>query len=209
MKKKWVPVAILAGIEIALFAFLYCKGFRITYAPDLENSWTAVSAFAAWGGVIMSFVAIMVAIQIPKKIADRQDKIALFEKKFEIYDFLLWCCAVAKFTKQTGENGDILQDLYFAFSKNAEIYQRLDRSEAMLYIIKNCTKLKNADFFFSKDISAYIIDVSEKIYNLSLSDASSDDPGEYNKKKQAFIEAAENFEKNEVLRKMEEEIKII
>lgn len=63
-------------------------GWRITYAPTLENSWDAVSAVASWVGVIASFVAIMIAIWIPKKIAKQQDKIALFEKRMECYSTL-------------------------------------------------------------------------------------------------------------------------
>lgn len=103
-KIKWKPlfVAILVVIGISLIVFLYCKGFRITYAPDLETSWDAVSAFAAWGGVIMSFGAVMVAgivawrqneisreqTKISRKqadIADKQNRIALFEKRMECY----------------------------------------------------------------------------------------------------------------------------
>lgn len=71
---------------------LYCFGFRITYAPELETSWEAVSAVAAWVGVLVSiigvvasFLAIWYAIKIPKTIAERQDKIALFEKRYECY----------------------------------------------------------------------------------------------------------------------------
>lgn len=84
IKGRWFPLTIVIVGEAVLLVFLYCNSFRITYAPDLENSWDAVSAFATWFGVAMSFVAIMVAIRIPKEIANRQDKIALFEKRMEI-----------------------------------------------------------------------------------------------------------------------------
>lgn len=96
IKGRWFPLSVVTVIGMALFVFLYCKGFRITYTPDLENSWDAISGFAAWAGVFMSFVAIMVAIQIPKKIADRQDKIALFEKRMECYSTVQNICAFAR-----------------------------------------------------------------------------------------------------------------
>lgn len=48
--------------------------------------------FIDWLTVAMSFVSIVVsgitiwfAVQVPRKIADRQDKIALFEKRFKCY----------------------------------------------------------------------------------------------------------------------------
>ena len=85
----------MGALSIVLFVgFLYHKGFRITYAPDLENSWEAISACAAWAGVVASFIAIWYAIQVPKKIADRQDKIALFEKRYERFQLYEKCYAL-------------------------------------------------------------------------------------------------------------------
>lgn len=94
IKGKWFPIAILSIIVVALLIFLYCIGFRITYNPALENSWDAVSAFAAWAGVIASFISILIAIRVPQKIADRQDKIAIFEKRMECYT-TIQCLLVA------------------------------------------------------------------------------------------------------------------
>lgn len=70
---------------VFVIVVLYCLGFRITYAPELENSWNAVSAVAACVGVLASFIAIWFAIQVPKKIAEQQNKIALLEKRVQLY----------------------------------------------------------------------------------------------------------------------------
>jgi len=108
---RWFPLMIVAVVEAALFVFLYCNNFRITYAPDLETSWDAVSAFANWFGVAMSFVAIMVAIRIPKEIANRQDKIALFEKRMECYSTLQ---NIFAFARQISDSKRII-DIQTAF----------------------------------------------------------------------------------------------
>lgn len=79
----WVLIA--AFIVVLIVMLLYFIGFRITYSPELETSWDAISACAAWAGAVMSFFAVMVAVWIPKKIADRQDKIALFEIRYKLY----------------------------------------------------------------------------------------------------------------------------
>ena len=78
-------------------------GWRITCAPELENDWDAISGVAAWVGVLISavgvvssFVAIWYAIQVPKKIADRQDKIALFEKRYECFQLFELCFVLYK-----------------------------------------------------------------------------------------------------------------
>lgn len=88
VKGRWFPL-IITLIVLAVFVLVMALfGWRITYAPELETSWDAVSGCAAWAGVFASFVAIWFAIYVPKKIADRQDKIALFEKRYECYTII-------------------------------------------------------------------------------------------------------------------------
>lgn len=96
VKKKWlsiiiVTVAIALFIALAIFS-LWC----INYAPEFDSSWDAISSVSDWigvltsaAGVLASFVAIWYAIQIPKEIAEQQNKIALFEKRYEAYASIL------------------------------------------------------------------------------------------------------------------------
>lgn len=76
----WIIVSLCVIIII-----LYFCGFRITYAPNLENNWDSISACAGWFGAVASAVAIFVAINIPKKIAEQQNKISLFEKRYSVF----------------------------------------------------------------------------------------------------------------------------
>lgn len=96
VKGRWFPLiaAAIAAVIVALVMALF--GWKITYAPDLENSWDAISAVAAWAGIIMSFVAIMTAIWTPIRIANRQDKISLFEKRMRCYSTIQNICAFAR-----------------------------------------------------------------------------------------------------------------
>lgn len=89
---RWFPLiaaisilASTAGVVLIMIFF----GWRFTYAPELETSWDAVSAVAAWAGVITSFIAIWFAIRVPKKIANRQDRISLFEKRYQVYNLFM------------------------------------------------------------------------------------------------------------------------
>lgn len=113
IKEKWfapVAVVLVAVVVILIMAML---GFRITYAPELENDWEAISAVASWVGVIASVFAILCAIQVPKTLADRQDKIALFEKRYNAYSSFLtvqnFSNAVSKETYN--KNGSIMNTL--------------------------------------------------------------------------------------------------
>lgn len=47
--------------------------------------------FIDWLAVILSGLAIWFAIRVPKKIADRQDKIALFDKRYDCFQFFQCC----------------------------------------------------------------------------------------------------------------------
>ena len=94
IKSRWFPLVAVSVVMLVVVVAGFLFGFRITYAPELENSWEAISAVAAWVGIIVSvasavasFMAVWYAIQVPKKIVDRQDKIALFEKRYESFYF--------------------------------------------------------------------------------------------------------------------------
>lgn len=89
VKGRWFPLTVAIGIAMVVASVMALFGWRITYAPALENSWDAVSAVATWAGVFASVFAIIFAIRVPKEIADRQDRIALFEKRYGAYSSLL------------------------------------------------------------------------------------------------------------------------
>lgn len=96
IKGRWFPLTVAAVLGVAVALVMGLCGWRITYAPELENGWDAISAVAAWvgvivstGSVIASFSAVWFAIQVPQKIADEQDRISLFEKRHEAYSSIL------------------------------------------------------------------------------------------------------------------------
>ena len=224
IKSKLFPVAILVVIVFSLFVFLYCKGFRITYAPDLENSWDAISACATWAGVIMSSVAIIVAgivawrqNEISRKqtdIADKQNKIALFEKRLEIYNLLLCCKSSALFLKELDETEDFLRQLFITFLDNPKKFHVVNRMEETLYLLNCCSKLQSARLLFSEEVGQYITKVWISLLYLVCADAEIilpkeyDVPKDYSENKQNYIKAVTDLDEKNVLRKIKEEIKI-
>ena len=89
---------------VALIISLYHYGFRITYNPTLINDWDAISACASWFGALASAVAIFVAIRIPKDVAEQQNRIALFDKRYIVHD------ALAFFPLSSSSKGKILPE---------------------------------------------------------------------------------------------------
>lgn len=153
-KKYMIP---LAGIILTgLVLFLYFKGFRITYAPELENSWGAISAFASWAGVVASAAAILVAIRIPSVIADRQNKIALFEKRFEVYDVVRKSIGFARMIENSVTHEEI--QIYFITSFGHEMMrdnyrETLDR-DSIHHLHQAVQTMIKGEFLFDEEVKA-------------------------------------------------------
>lgn len=53
--KGFLCFVVVLCLGLVFLLLMYQMGFRITYAPDLENSWNAISATASWVSAIASF----------------------------------------------------------------------------------------------------------------------------------------------------------
>lgn len=207
IKGRWFPLAVAGVCVLAFVLILFCLGFRITYAPKLENSWEAVSAVASWVqviisilGVIASFVAIWFAIQVPKKIADRQDKIVLFEKRWEVYNIFLCCQTFSQSISNEDEKNSewdikrVRMLFIVAFSSYPVIE---DTSEKALFV--ECTKYSirakktfdTASFLFSCDVSKYTRPVSSALFALLYKSENSEQIKRYCKQYQTDVQNME------------------
>ena len=79
MKRIFKSVAIWIVVGEALMAFvLWCMGFRITYAPEIDNNWDAISAVAEWAGVIIGAIIVPFAVvRLQHKWDSNKEEIAL------------------------------------------------------------------------------------------------------------------------------------
>lgn len=98
IKKRWfvfILGIIVAVVGLLLFGLiLYYIGYRIVYPEQFETSWDAVSGFAAWAGILVSIasaVASFMAVWYAIRVADQQNRIALFEKRYECFQFFEEC----------------------------------------------------------------------------------------------------------------------
>ena len=72
IKGRWFPVMVVAIIVFIMGMF----GWRFTFAPELENSWDAISAVATWVGAIGTTAAVFSAIYIAyRSVSKRIDKV--------------------------------------------------------------------------------------------------------------------------------------
>lgn len=74
-------ILILFCIAMSVVIFKACTGWRIVYAPELEPDWNSVSAVASLIGAVRTVAAVWFAV----RVADKQNQIALFEKRCTAY----------------------------------------------------------------------------------------------------------------------------
>lgn len=158
-------------IIILLVLGFVLSGFKITYNPLLDNSWEAISACASWVSVVVSGLALWYAIQIPKKIAEGQNRIALYDKRYSLLIELEHCFSYAYLLENLNDTGESCS-FFFEIAFVEENYDEKDliniNSRALFY--KAFNTLKQAEFLFDKNISKEIIDLSGKLSLLLESD---------------------------------------
>lgn len=169
--------------------------------------------------VCFSLLAVVVAgiiawrqNEISKKqtfIAENQNKIALFEKRFEIYEILSACRSSAHIIKMLGESEDALKCLFIAFAGDPKEYQELTHREVELYLTNISEKLLRAAYFFPEEITPHIINMSARLVIFSGANIKADGPKKYRRKKQDYFEAVEALEENKVFERSRKEMKII
>ena len=67
--------------------------------------------------VVVSGVAIWFAISVPKKIAENQNRISLFEKRFEFYDQLCLCISFSRMIKNIQTHEEIVKFFIATFGR--------------------------------------------------------------------------------------------
>lgn len=214
IKGRWFPLTVAAVIGGAVALVMALYGWRITYAPELDNSWDAISAVAAWSGAAASFIAIWFAIRVPKKIAEQQNRIALFEKRHECYTAIQNLLALKNQIEELQTIKEIQAALKFYFGDSEKFC--IDEPVSILAIKLNRQKpiIIAGSFLFSH----YDDELLQKIINtgIDLAVAVSTKPNvevrvplpeKALKLKQQYCALCSNFEQN-YLDKIESELNL-
>lgn len=153
-KKKIKFLSVLVIALFTLLAVFYFAGFRITYNPDLITDWDAVSGCAAWAGILtsslLSIAAIIYAIRVPKEIADRQDKIALFEKRIDCYNAIQSLIACANQLSSVTTNKAVQTAFRLWLDSQNNITEDIPFSDFVGQLNQMKPVLVSGDFLFEK-----------------------------------------------------------
>jgi hypothetical protein len=96
-----------------LYRLYYTIGFRITYGPELEASWDAISAMGQWAGVLVGFLIPIAAVYLQAQIDKNKREIG--ESNSELYNEFIefkseYADKLKALSKLVDENGDIIID---------------------------------------------------------------------------------------------------
>lgn len=206
--KGFLCFVVVLCLGLVFLLLMYQMGFRITYAPDLENSWNAISATASWVSAIASFLAVWSAIQVPKQIAERQIKVDLFEKRYRVYRTLMSFDFFSALVSISKEPGDIEVFFYQSFcniSEEPKMYQYKLFAAKYVQVTDNLAESK---FLFSEDIWKGVCKIIESMQKLVQTGEKGMSKEEFDKAKQDYLDAMKSCELKLILNKMEEELNL-
>ena len=218
--KRCILLAVLVflGLLVIATATIFVMiffGWRFTYQPELDNKWDAISAVATWAGVVVavasttaSFLAVWFAIRVPKKIAEQQNKITLFEKRYEIFEIYNSCKVFADMLRWA-INRENVQLFFMNVFCNISLD---DKNIDTLYLKKESAilfeKLRMSQFLFDASVSSYIKDIATCFYQLITSSLYEAEYGKVSEKIQAFIVLMDTKQYQAVLDEMGNDLKL-
>lgn len=186
IKGRWFPLTVAAVFGLIVGSILFSCGFRITYDRELESSWAAISAVAAWAGAVGTVAAVFSAIYV----AYRQNIISLFEKRYKVYtivrNYIIFAVKLEKISRREEayplflaafDKENILNKLHstpLQYLTSDSLYENMATQKYQEVLIT----LDEARFLFGKDpdIIKYTQGISESLLLLLAPSSVSNNP---------------------------------
>ena len=160
---RWFPLVVALLIIGAGIIFAFLLGFRITYAPALENSWDAISGVADWVSIIVSIlsaIASFMAVVFAVRVANKQNQIELFEKRYELYEIIENCIIFSYTLENTTIYEEIRMGFLSLFIHDNEASINSDAEAKKIFPVEYrliLAKLRRSIFLFSNPYILYEI----------------------------------------------------
>lgn len=168
--------------------------------------------------VVVSGFAIWFAVQVPNKIAEEQNRIAIFEKRYSVYREI-YRCHTFGFIAQFTENSDEVRKAFLtSFEKEVlidvdqtKIHMETDLSWNLKILMRIQTlleTLRQSEFLFADN--PWICEYSENVASLitELVAPISMDDKEFIQAKKKFLDLMNDKMYDKVLDKIEEELQL-
>lgn len=145
VKGRWFPLIAVAIASVIAALVMALFGWKITYAPDLENSWEAISACAAWAGAIGTVMVLWYnhrAIKLTQCSVQQAINLQLYEKRLELYSALSEDTAF----EQVPMSLKIVysEEIYNLYTEISELCHKRSRLIHLLYELRRNAALREA-----------------------------------------------------------------
>ena len=124
---KWIILFVVISAAVCTCLIFYLGGYRCIRYPNISITWDQSAVIAEWFGavatiigVIVSGIAIVYAVSVPKKIAIQQNKIALFERKLKCYSTVCDIIACSNTAKYSPNSNGIFRSFYGTYGEYNE-----------------------------------------------------------------------------------------
>lgn len=132
---KTIGIALVIQMLLGLIFYLY--GFRITYSPELETSWPAVSAIGQWVSALSGLLIPIAVVYLDKHMDKNREMIGesnidllkeVEKFKSEYYE------KIKVLSKLVNEEGDIVIDSGFSSEANEEKSDEILKEKALKFV---------------------------------------------------------------------------
>lgn len=214
-KKSVHSILEIIGV-FAIFAALFLviwflRGYRFVYPEQFSNDWNAISSVGTWAGVVASFVAVWYAV----RVADEQNKISLFEKRYDCYLMVQNLLLCGERLKDLNRNNVTFTVLEVYFQKAIGSDELINSIELMRMTFEIDEKLAAGVFLFSNydmDLLHKIIEIGGKLGTATYKGDSEEGKEELSTRaaelKNKYCELCDKF-KATCFKDMEEELDLV
>lgn len=173
--------------------------------------------FSVWislAGVVLSFVAIIVAVRVPKKIAKQQDKIGLFEKRYECYAVIQKILVIGEQIKPCTTKMAVVSAFKLWFGDKNDFAKNENYAEYVIILKSEEVKLVSGQFLFPEydaEILSEIINEAITLIKACSVHSATEKEGPYSKEagisKDRFCALCDQF-KEKYVKQIESELQL-
>lgn len=180
-------------------------------------NWASIlSALAACGAVVVAVIIAFKQIAIAKKqneitekqadIAEQQNKIAVFDKRYELYLATSKCVSLENFITTLFEGKDItIDDIHLLFAIAVkEPSDDLKSINAFQEASNVCARLEQSEFLFPQNISDHLSKLSECLLQLILADAPANQNTSINELRKNYCQAVNSLKTDGILQEIKD-----
>lgn len=163
--------------------------------------------------LVLSLIAILCATGVAifqVRISNQQNKIALFEKRYKVYDTARICVSASKKVAEFAKDLDDVYDIFCTVFHDWPHMKTNDDTDKrwVFQFFEIAEKLEESEFLYDKEIYQRIQTLNAFLLVLVGTTYLKEEERDFQRRKEHFCRAAEDIISNHVLEKMRKELQL-